>query len=186
MCLQKRRWPIGLDVPLLDFYREQSPTNPGYSKGIQFTDREPDNPDLPPLLYVSVAFTKDRRWLGVTANMRFAPLSLGIRVSPRAGQDVLELVKILRAEEGAYILSGPRPELAELAELAESSRFLYDSFHSLNDAFFVWLENGENRLTIKAYTVRTAIIEVHARFSGKVANAFADYLEANLTKPAKG
>jgi hypothetical protein len=188
-------WPIGLDVPLLDFAQEIAPTNSIATKGIQFTDKDPTDANNPPLLYLSVYFKRSRyfgqhlpprneRWLYLEANMRFA-FNLRTQVRAWNERDVSALMgflsnkdkylpefvrtasdelleQYLRDRERGWNLRGPAPDNSE---------------HGYGDYFRVWWENGENRLMISTFTPTHAGISVHARFSNKVATAFADYLE---------
>jgi hypothetical protein len=72
------------------------------------------------------------------------------------------LEQYLRDRERGWNLQGPAPDNSE---------------HGSGDYFRVWRENGENRLMISTFTPTHAGISVHARFSNKMATAFADYLE---------
>ena len=77
-------WPIGSDIPFLDFYQELPPTPGIPAKGIQFTDRDPTGGKGFPVLYLSVYFNPNPspvyerlypqssgRWLQLWADMRF-------------------------------------------------------------------------------------------------------------------
>jgi hypothetical protein len=188
-------WPIGLDVPLLDFAQEIAPTSSIATKGIQFTDNDPTDANNPPLLYLSVYFKRSRyfgqhlppgneKWLYLEANMRFA-FNLRTQVRAWNERDVSALMgffsnkdeylpefvrtasgelleQYLRDRERGWNLQGPAPDNSE---------------HGSGDYFRVWRENGENRLMISTFTPTHAGISVHARFSNKMATAFADYLE---------
>jgi len=188
-------WPIGLDVPLLDFAQETAPMSSIATKGIQFTDNDPTDANNPPLLYLSVYFKRNRyfgqhlppgneKWLYLEANMRFA-FNLRTQVRAWNERDVSALMgflsnkdkylpefvrtasgelleQYLRDREKGWNLQGPAPDNKE---------------HGSGDYFRVWRENGENRLMISTFTPTHAGISVHARFSNKVATAFADYLE---------
>jgi HNH endonuclease len=88
-------WPIGLDVPLLEFVREIAPTSSIPASGIQFTDKNPTDASNPPLLYLSIYFKRNRyfgqylppgkeKWLYLEANMRFA---FNLRLQVRALND---------------------------------------------------------------------------------------------------
>ncbi len=163
-------WPIGLDVPLLSFSRELAPTSGIPTKGIQFTDKAPDNPNNPPLLYLSVYFKQSRyfgrhlppsneKWLYLEANMRFA-FNLRIQVSAINNRDVYELMEFLRNTTEGYALYGPRP-------LSDQP----------GDYFYVWRENDENRLMISTFTATNAGISIHARLTAEMTGALANYLE---------
>ncbi|MGQ0602419.1 MAG: HNH endonuclease [Anaerolineales bacterium] len=171
-------WPIGLDMPLLDFYRE-IPSTPGIpARGIQFTDKDPSGKDGHPVLYLSVHFKTSRyfgdfsqfneRWLYLQADMRFA-LNLRIHVHASLEREVSDLMRFLR-------MGGREVRLYE----PSTDNNAYQS----KDFFFVWQENNENRLMLSVFTPTNAGISIHARFSSRVANAFADYLEVSgFAKP---
>jgi hypothetical protein len=175
-------WPMGLDVPLLEYYREAPPTIRVPSKGIEFSDREPNDPKNPPLLYLSVYFKRTRyfgqsppqsndRWLYLEAHMRFA-FSLRIQVRAWNERDVLEFLEVLREDTGGYDLHGPAPE----SNRAQPGDYL-----------LVWHEERETRLIISTFTATNAGISIHARLSNPAASALADYLEeAGFTKPFLG
>jgi hypothetical protein len=195
-------WPIGLDVPLLDFAREIAPTSSIATKGIQFTDNDPNDANNPPLLYLSAYFKRSRyfgqhllpgneKWLYLEANMRFA---LNLRTQVRAWNecDVLALLGFL-SNKDEYLPEFARTVRGELLE-----QYLRDRDRGWNlqgpapdndeqgsgDHLRVWRENGENRLMISTFTPTHAGISVHARFSNRVATAFADYLEeVGFTEP---
>jgi hypothetical protein len=164
-------WPIGLDVPLLDFSREIPSTTGAPTKGIQLTDREPGNSENPPLLYLSVHFKTSRyfgryipdereKWLYLEANMRFA-FNLRIQVCARNERDVQEILSVLQTGEGGYDLHGPLPQ---------------SNKDHAGDYLLVWRENGEIRLMISTFTSTQAGISIHARLSDRAAKALANYL----------
>lgn len=171
--------PGDLDVPRFDFFREIPSTNSLYSKGVQFTDKDPENPFDSPRLYLSVYFKDSRyfagyplltneKWLYLEANMRHA-LNLRIQVRAFTKRDVDELMNFLHNRRDGWNLQGPRP-----------------ADDQAGDYFYVWRENDENRLMISTYTPSNAGISIHARFSSEVAKAFANYLEdVGFTMPFK-
>ncbi len=159
-----------LDVPFFDFFREIPSTKSIYSKGIQFTDKNPEDRSDPPKLYLSVYFKESKyfvpypffaneKWLYLEANMRPA-LNLRIQVRAFNMRDVDELMNFLHNRRDGWNLQGPRP-----------------ADDQAGDYFYVWRENNENRLMISTFTPTNAGISIHARFSDEVAKAFADYLE---------
>jgi hypothetical protein len=164
-------WPIGLDVPLLDFSVGIPPTASIPSTGIQLTDKEVGIVENPPLLYLSIYFKKSRyfgqhvpddgeKWLYLEANMRFA-FNLQIQVRAWNERDVQEMLNVLQTGEGGYNLNGPRPHGNE---------------NHAGDYFLVWRENDEIRLMISTFTSTQAGISVHARLSDRVAKVLANYL----------
>ena len=113
-------WPIGLEVPLLDFYREISPGLGMAHSGIQFIDKDPSNKDNPPLLYISIHFKTSRyfaedfpdsnqKWLHIQADMRFA-FSLRIQVRASNLDDELEFRNFLRKTNNRWLIQGYTPE----------------------------------------------------------------------------
>ena len=159
-------WPLGLDVPLLDFYHEL-PQESRDSKGIQFTDRQPDGEDGPPVLYLSVYFTppiyrpsrpeQREKWLTFSADMRFA-FHLSIKVCAWDDQNVSDVMGFLRGEKNFCNLAGP------------------ESTQGIN-FFAMFKQDKENRLVISTFTPTHASISIRARFSGRIARALAQYLE---------
>jgi len=189
-------WPIGLDVPSLDFAKGISPTSSIPSKGIQFTDKDPTDAANPPLLYLSVYFKRsryfsqylpsgDEKWLYLEVNMRFA-LSLRIQVRAWNERDVFELMGFLSGGEDKYF-----PDFLRDADNDLLSQYLQDrkrgwslhgpapenDEHGTGDYFRVWRENDENRLIISTFTPTRAGISIHARLSSEMTKAFAEYLE---------
>jgi hypothetical protein len=174
-------WPIGLDVPILNFSQELPPIpNAIPTKGLQLTDKQANNANDPPLLYLSVYFKDSRyfapyalgrreKWLYLDAHMRFA-FSLRIQVSVGNDWEVEEFMGILRNSErkfaggkrDAWSLTGPPPE---------------NSKSMTGDYLLVSRTNAENRLVMTTFTPTVAAISIHARFSENVATALGDYLE---------
>lgn len=161
-----RDWPIGLDVPLLDFYQEL-PQEFRDRKGIRFTDKEPTGKNTPPLLYLSVYFTppiyrpscpeKCEKWLSLSADMRFA-FHLGIKVCAWNNRDVSNVMEFLRGDRN-------------FCDLTEE-----ESVQGIN-YLGMFRQNGENRLVMSTITPTRASISIRALFSEKLANVFANYLE---------
>jgi hypothetical protein len=164
--------PIGLDVPLLDYTRTLPPSKGIPTEGIQLIDKDHAGKDGPPLLYLSIYFKTTRyfidyvpdtreKWLYIQADMRPA-LNLRIHVRALNDRDVLGLMDFLRTNVGGYNLQSPSPQNDE---------------SSAGDYFYVWHENGENRLMLSTFTATCAGVSIHARFSEIAGLAFADYLE---------
>ena len=192
-------WPIGLDVPLLNFACELPSTSTMPTKGIQFTDRDPTNANNPPLLYLSVYFKRNRyfsqrllpgneKWLYLEANMRFA-LNLRIQVLAWNNRDIFELMSFLTKGEDKYL---PEFFLRD-ADDRFREQFLRDPERGWSlqgpapenyergsgDYFRIWRESGENRLVISTFTPTHAGISIHARLSDEMTRKFADYLEVS-------
>ncbi len=174
-------WPIGTDVPLLN-YSSRLGSTPGIPMpGIQFTDKALQAGDIP-VLYLSLYFKRTQyflqdkfferqKWLFLEAHMRFA-FSLRIQVRAWNERDVEELMLFLRNEKlfgtsvNAYDLQGAHSGL-------NSADYLH-----------VRREANENRLIMSAFTTTNSAISIHARFSDAVAKAWAEYLEAvGFTEP---
>lgn len=170
-------WPIGLDVPLLEFATRTDPTRSINTPGIQLTDKEPTDLNNPPLLYLSIVFKESRyfgdpvpseneKWLYCEANMRFA-FNLRIQVQAWNNRDVGALMECLRGDRSAYNLQGPRP-----------------SNDHAGDYFYIGQEDNEYRLIMSTFTATNASISVHARLSQEVAGMLADYLvEGGFSRP---
>jgi hypothetical protein len=175
-------WPVGLDVPYLDRYRDLSPISGVPYRGIQLLDKDPDSIKNPPLLYLSIHFKhsryfgehlppSDEKWLYIQADMRFA-FGLRIHVLAWNKRDELEIRRFLRKENDSWSLQGLTPNRAD--DLKE-------------DRFYLWRENGENRLFIATYTQTNAMISIHARFSDLAATALDNYLgEMGFADPVIG
>jgi hypothetical protein len=195
-------WPIGLDVPLLDFHKKIGSTSGIPNEGIQFTDRDPSCKDVPPLLYLSVFFKTSRlfgeylppsneKWLYLKADVRPA-FSLRIQVCANSDQDVDKLMWFLSSED-KYLPNFVRDAKDFYREQLVRDRQRGWSLsgprpqgrkQEAGDYFRVWQEDGENRLTISSYTPTNAAMSIHARFSDEVAREFARYLEkVGFTRP---
>lgn len=153
-----RAWPLGLDVPLLDYFQDLPP---------EFRDREPTGQNGPPVLHLSIHFIppiyrptcpeKREKWLTICADMRFA-FHLGTEVCAWNDQDVSNVMEFLRGSRNLCDLAGK------------------EGTQGLN-YFAMFRQGGENRLVMSTITLARASISVRARFSERVAEAFADYLE---------
>jgi hypothetical protein len=195
-------WHVSQDVPLLNFHREIPPSDSIPAKGIQFTNRDPTGSDSLSTLYLSVYFKTSRffgkylppsseKWLYLQADMRFA---FNLRIQVHADErDVFRLMVFLSNNEGKYL---PEPLRTVDGEIWEQYLHDFKSGWALHgprpesdqyksgDYFRVWRENGENRLTMSTFTPTNASISIQARFSDRVAEEFADYLEeVGFTKP---
>lgn len=161
-----RDWPPGLDLPLLDFYQEL-PQEHGHRKGIRFTDKEPTAEGVPPTLYLSIYYTppmyrprfpeKREKWLLVAADMRFA-FHLALPVCAQNDQDVSNVMEFLHGRENlCQLVTEKSPDEINLLAM--------------------FRHNDENMLVMSTGTPTRALISIRARFSKRVANAFAAYLE---------
>ena len=194
-------WPIGLDVPLLQHYRPIPAMSSIPTKGIQFTDKDPNGEDGLPLLYLSIYFKTSRlfeaspppgheKWLYVEANMRPA-FNLRVQVRAWNDRDVLELMRFLTRNDSRYLPDFLRNASEEM--VAQRAEIRGYSLHGprpavgdnlAGDYFYVWREGTENRLMISAFTPSHAGISIHARFTDQVAEALANYLEeVGFTSP---
>lgn len=170
-------WPIGLDVPLLQFSTRIEPTETISTPGIQLTDKEPTNPDNPPLLYLSIFFKESRyfgrtapaeneRWLYLEANMRFA-FNLRIQVCAWNDRDIDEMMNCLRGARSAYNLQGPRP----------------NDDHA-GDYLYIGRGNSGFKLIMSTFTATNAGISIQARLADELAGELAGYLEeVGFTRP---
>lgn len=174
-------WAVGVDVPILDFYRPLPSTGGIPGPGMQFVDKDPSSLGSPPVLYLSLYYKTSRyfsslglpageKWLYFEANMRFA-FNLRIQVRAWNNRDVLELMEFLRTDwtrpplinlSRGIDLHGPRPENSE-----------YQS----GDYFLIWREDGENRVMMSTFSPSNAGISIHARLSDRATAGLADYLE---------
>lgn len=170
-------WPLGLDVPLLDFYQRLPPRGVIASEGIQFTDKEPTAESGPPVLYLSVYLAAPpypsrygerlEKWLRISAHMRFA-FHLGINVCAWSDLDALKLTEFLREENRFCELIG-----------RESTQGL--------DIFVMFNEDQDNRLVLGTITPTRALILIRARFSRRMLTVLADYLEeVGFARPFEG
>jgi hypothetical protein len=173
--MDRASWPGGiavplLEIPLLDFLRPVELKEGFPIRGIQLTDRDLEKSDKTPLLYVSIYFKKSRyfgrhfiddgeKWLYIIANMRPA-LSLRVQVRAWNQRDEYEFMEVLRNGGRGYDLHGPRSAL-----------------DSAGDYLLVEQKDDEHRAIISTFTATSAGIAIHARFSQKVAQGLADYLE---------
>ena len=189
-------WPIGLDVPLLNFAQEISSTDAIPMQGIQFTDKDPTDTNNPPSLYLSTYFKRSRyfgqhlppgneKWLYLEANMRFA-LNLRIQVRAWNDRDVCELMGSLTEGKDKYLPSFLRDADENLREQFLRDRQRGWSLHGpapednergSGDYFRIWRQNDENRLIMSTFTPTHAGISIHARLSGEMTRALANYLE---------
>jgi hypothetical protein len=173
-------WPIGFDVPLLDYYRVIPPGLGMTHNGIQFTDKDPSNKENPPLLYITIHFKTSRyfgddfsglnqKWLHIQADMRFA-FSLRVQVRASNLNDELETRNFLRGANQRWLIQGDTPE--KVGQVDE-------------DILLLWRESREKRLQIATYAPTHAAVSVNARFSDKIAQAFDGYLnEKGFENPA--
>ncbi|MCP4427826.1 MAG: HNH endonuclease [Chloroflexi bacterium] len=163
-------WPMGLDVPLLEHTQELAPTLAIKNLGVQLTDKDPTNPNNPPLLYLSIFFKESRyfgqtspsqneRWLYFKANMQFA-FSLWIQVRAWNNRDIDEIMNCFHGKRAAYSLHGVRP----------------NDQHA-RDYFRIEQENGIYRIIMSTHTATNAGISIHARLSDYVVTEIANYLQ---------
>jgi hypothetical protein len=186
-------WPVGIEVPCLQCSRPIHATSGISTRGIQFTDKNPNGEDGSPSLYISVYFKTSRlfgsslppgneKWLYFEANMR---PSLNFRVQVRAwnDRDVSELMRFLTKDNNKYLPDFLRDADEELAtQFAISGYDLHGPSPIVDenlagDYLRVWREGAENRLMISTFTPTYAGISIHARFGEQVAKDFASYLE---------
>ncbi len=159
------QWPLGLDVPLLEFVHELSKDVWGI-KGIQFTDKKINDDSNPPVLYLSVRYQPpiyrpsrpDRRikTLSIGADMRFA-FHLGIDVPVWNDQEVSNVISFLEGTRSYCEL------------------FSQDQQPYMN-GFIMFREKGENRLVLSTINSALSTISIRTRFSEKVRVAFLNYL----------
>lgn len=189
-------WPIGLDVPLLDFNQPIPSTSAMPFEGIQLTDRNSTDDHNPPLLYLSIYFKKGRyfgpstlwdneKWLLCEANMRFA-FNLRIQVRAWNDRDVLELMRFLTKGNEKYL-----PEFLRGADDKRLEPFrqswrgwslqgpLPDNKDGAGDYLYIWREDEENRLIMSTFTPTCAGVSIHARLSDRMIEALAEYLETS-------
>jgi hypothetical protein len=174
-------WPIGLDVPLLVEPRPLDSQDIFPFGGILLTDQGNEDNDRPPTLYVAVFFktsqhfwpdaSQGEKWLYLEANMRPAfNLRIQVQVFDRT---VEEVMRFLRADGDGWQLFGDLPVIAERLQRPEDSLDLH-----ARDQLLLWREDGERRMMISTFTATNAGMSIHARLSGEVARALANYLES--------
>lgn len=171
----------GIDSPLLDYYEETNivieHTTMGTQiverqAGIRLADKDLSGKNGAPSLALSVAFVetkpegKTRRSLRLVAGM-LSGLALQIEVCAWDNWSVSGFANTLRNKTDIWILHGNPVEGDQRAPIYQARDFLLVYRKS----------NGENRLTIGTHTLTEAPLQIHARFSDKVAYGLVDYLE---------
>lgn len=174
-------FPTGTDTPLLDYYEESDAVLDRTTQGTQIVERQAGirlaDKDLSgkngaPSLALSIAFTetntegRTKRSLRLIGGMPFG-LALQIELCAWDDWSVSGFANVLRNKADIWILHGNPIEGDER-----------DPVYHARDFLLIYRKaNGENRLTVGTHTLTQAPLQIHARFSEKVADGLANYLE---------
>jgi hypothetical protein len=171
----------GVDIPLLDYYSETAAVIEKTIKGtelverqasIRLSDKDFSGKNGFPSLILSIAIEEIKyvggikRKLRVVADMPFG-LSLLTELSASDIWTATGFVNVLRQKEDIWLLRGDPIDSDD-----------QDPMDYARDYFLVYRQvNGENRLNVGTYSLTGALLQIHARFSEKVAEGLADFLE---------
>ena len=174
-------FPTGTTTPLLDFYEESGAmlelTTQGTQiiesqAGIRLADKDLLRKNGVPSLTLSIAFIetkparKTKRSLRIVSGMPYG-LTLEIEVFAQDDWIVAGFADVLRNKTDIWMLRGNPIEGDER-----------DPIYHARDFLLIYRKaNGENRLTMGTHTFSQAPFQIHARFSEKVADGLANYLD---------
>jgi hypothetical protein len=174
-------FPTGTDTPLLDYYEVSDTilerTTQGTQiverqAGIRLADKDLSGKNGAPSLALSIAFIetksdgKTKRSLHIVGGMPFG-LTLRIEVCAWDDWSVSGFINVLRNKADIWSLRGNPVEGDER-----------DPMYHARDFLLIYRKaNGENRLTMGTHTLTKAPLQIHARFTEKIADGLANYLE---------
>jgi hypothetical protein len=170
-------FPTGINSPLLDYYEETDtifePTTQGTQiverqAGIRLADKDLSGKYGIPSLILSIAFreTKSKRGLQIVGGIPFG-LALQVEVCVQDEWTVSGFTNVLRNKADIWMLRG-NPIDGDNRDPA---------YHASDFLIIYRKASGENRLTMGTHTLSQAPLQIHARFSEKVADGLANYLE---------
>jgi hypothetical protein len=177
--------PVGFHVPLLNFFQETSPAIKTTTQGLQVVERQAGfrvaDKDNHPALNLDIHFNKTVsgsraiRILHIAIGMSFG-LTMQVEVCAYDDWTVSGFMNVLRNALDIWLLRGEPLENDERDPMLQprDSLLLYRT------------SDGENRLIISTHAISETAIQIHARFSDRVAEGLANYLDTvGFTRPFK-
>jgi len=177
--------PIGFRIPLLNFYEETSSIIKTTTQGLQMVERQEgfrlsDKKRLPSL-NLDIHFkqladgSRVARILHLAIGMPVG-LTMHAEVCAYDNWSITGFMNVLRNNLDIWMLRGQ--------PLANDER---DPMQQPRDSLLIYrMNDGENRLIVTTHAISEALIQIHARFSDKVAQSLANHLDdIGFSKPFK-